>query len=78
MFWKETQNHPIPQMMMTLKEIFRGENNLWWNCIPLAYQTKSWIPKRRRISQILCHLCRMEKQEMVFLYISTTSERQVL
>ena len=28
MFWKETRNHRIPHMMMTLKGRFKGENNL--------------------------------------------------
>ena len=35
MFWKETRNHHIPHMMMTLKGRFKGENNLRWHCVPL-------------------------------------------
>ena len=46
MFWKENRNHCIPDMMMTLK----GENNLRWYCVILAYKTKSGIPTRMWIS----------------------------
>ena len=35
MFWKETQNHYIPRMMMTLKGRFKGGGNLWWYCVML-------------------------------------------
>ena len=53
MFWKETRNHRIPHMMMTLKGMFKGENNLRWHCVPLTDQTKSSIPTIRCISWIL-------------------------
>ena len=68
MFWKETRNHRIPRMMMTLKGIFKGGNNLRWHCVPLSDQTKSGIPTRRRISRILYRRCDLEKQERVFLF----------
>ena len=48
--WKETQNHCIPHMMIILKGIFKGVNNLWWHCVPLSDQTKSGIPTRKWIS----------------------------
>ena len=66
--WKETQNQRIPHMMMTLKGVFKGENNLWWHCVPLSDQTKSGIPTRNWISRILYRLCDLEKQERVFLF----------
>ena len=58
MLWMETRNHRIPHMRMTLRGRFKGGNNLRWNCILLADQTKSGIPTRRWISLIL--YCRFE------------------
>ena len=55
-------------MMMTLKGIFKGENNLKWNCVTLADQTKSGIPTRRWISRILYRRRELEKQERGFLF----------
>ena len=55
-------------MMMTLKVRFNGENNLWWNCVPLADQTKSGIPTRMWIGRILYRQCGLEKQERGLLF----------
>ena len=68
MSWKETWNHCIPHMMMTLKGIFKGKNNLRWNFVPLEYQTKSVIYTRRWISWILYRMCKLGKQEGGFLF----------
>ena len=62
MLWKENRNHRIPHMIMTLKGIFKGENNLWWHCVPLADQTKGGIPTRRWIIWIIYHRCELEKK----------------
>ena len=35
-FWKETRRHRIPHVMVTLRGRFKGEQNLWWHCVPLA------------------------------------------
>ena len=59
MIWKETWNHRIPHIMMTLKGIFRGGDNLRWYCVPLTDQTKSGIPTRRWISCILYRRCEL-------------------
>ena len=67
MFWKETRNHCIPHMMMTLKGIFKGKNNLLWHCVSLEEQTKSGIPTQRWISRILYQRCELEKKERGFL-----------
>ena len=40
MFWKDTQNRRIPNMMMTLKVRFKGEKNFRWHCVLLADQNK--------------------------------------
>ena len=68
MFWKETQNHRIPHMMMALKGRSKGENNLWWHCVPLADQTKIGITTRRWISRIIYRICKLENQERGFLF----------
>ena len=78
MFWKETRNHRIPHMMMTLKGRFKGENNLRWNCVPLADQTKSGIPKRRWIRRILYRQCELENQEMGFLFARANREKEII
>ena len=62
MFWKETWKHRIPHMIMTLKGIFKVENNLRWHCVPLEEQKKSGIPTIRWISWILYRRCQLEKQ----------------
>ena len=61
MFWRETRNHLIPHMIMTLKGRFKGENNLRWNYVPLEEQTKSGIHTRRCISRLLYRRCELEK-----------------
>ena len=43
-FLEETKAHTTPYMMITLRGNFKGENNLWWYCVPLADVTKSGIP----------------------------------
>ena len=63
MFWKKTQNHNIPHMMMTLKGRCKGRNNLRWHCVLFAYQTKCGIPTRMWISRILYGKCELENQE---------------
>ena len=68
MFWKETQNHRIPHILMTLKGRFKGGKNMWWYCVPLAYQTKSGIPTIRWIVRILYCRCDLEKQKRCFLF----------
>ena len=55
-------------MIMTLKGIFKGENKLRWNCVPLEDQNNIGIPTRRWISRILYHRCEFEKQESGFLF----------
>ena len=68
MLWKYSMNHRIPHMMMTLKIMFKGKNDLWWHCFPLADKTKSGIPTRMWIGRIIYHTCELEKQEMQFLF----------
>ena len=67
-FWKETRNHRIPNMMMTLKGRFKGENNPRWHCVPLADQTKSGIPTRRCIIWIIYRQCELDNQDSCFLF----------
>ena len=76
MFLKYAQNHSIPHMMITLKGRFKGKNNPWWNCVPLADQTKSEIPTRMWICWMLYGHCKLDKQESFLLGI--TGKRQVL
>ena len=76
MFWKENSNHHIPHMMMTLKGRFKGENNLWWHCVPLEYQKKSGIATRRWISWILYHRCELEKKERGFLFARDNGSKE--
>ena len=66
MLYKDTQNHCIPHMMMTLKGIFRGKNNLPWHCVLLTDQTKIGIPTRRLTSPILYRIYELDNQERVF------------
>ena len=68
MFWKETWNHHISHKMMTPKGRFKGGNNLRWNFVPLADQTKSGIPTRSCICRIIYLQCELEKKERGFLF----------
>ena len=68
MFWKETRNHCIPHMMMTLKGRFKGGKKPAVAFVPLADQTKIGIPTRRWISWILYRRCELENQERGFLF----------
>ena len=78
MFRKETQNHHILHMMMTLKGQFNGENNLRWHCVLLANQTKSGIPTRRWISRILYRRCEFEKQERGLLFARDNKMKEII
>ena len=55
-------------MMMTLKGIFRGKNNLRWHCVLLTDQTKIGIPTRRLTNPILYPIYELDKKERVFLF----------
>ena len=63
MFWKDTRNHHIPHMMMTLKGRLKGENNLWWHCVLFEDQTKIWIPTRKWVIRIIYSQCKLENYE---------------
>ena len=62
MFWKETWNHRIPQIMMTLRGRLRGGNNLRLNSVPMADHIESGIPTIRCIIQIFYRICEMDNQ----------------
>ena len=72
MCWKDTRNHRIPYMMMKQKGRFKSENNLWWHFFSLADQTKSGIPERIWIFQVLYIRCDMENQEGGGCFLGTT------
>ena len=65
-------------MMMTIKRIFKGGNNLWWYCVPLADQTNSGIPTRRWISRILYLRCELDKQERGFLFARDNGSKAII
>ena len=75
MFWKETRNNHIPQMMRTTKGKFKGKNNLQCHCVLLAGQIKSGIPTRRWIGRILYRRCELDKQERVFLFARDNGQK---
>ena len=77
MFWKENRKHCIPHMMMTLKGIFKGEDNLWWHFVPLPDQTKSCIPKINWISRILYRRFELEKQEKGFFFARDNRRKEI-
>ena len=52
-FWEETIAHDPPHIIITLKGLLKGENNLRWYCVPIADITKSEIPTMRWISRLL-------------------------
>ena len=78
MIWKENQNHHIPHMMMTFKEIFKGKNNLRWHCVPLADQTKSGIPTRRWISWMLYRRFELDNKERGFLFARDNGRKAII
>ena len=67
-FWKETRNHEVPHIMITLKGKFKGEDNLRWHCVPIADETKSGIPTRRWISRLLARRAQAEGKRTGYLF----------
>ena len=78
MFWKETRNHLIPHMMMTLKGEFKGINNLQWHCVPLEDQTNSGIPTIKWISWIPYRQCELDNQERGFLFVRDNGRKAII
>ncbi len=77
-FWKETRDHRIPHIMITLRGKFKGENNLRWHCVPLADQTKSGLPTRRWISRLLHRRHRLEGSSCGYLFCRKTGKKASL
>ena len=77
-FWKDTMEHSVPHIMITLKGKFKGESNLRWHCVPIADISKSGIPTRRWISRLVSRRVSKEQRRTGYLFARENGKKASL
>ena len=57
MLCKDTRDHRIPRMMVTLKGRYKGKNNLQRHCVPLVDQKNQDTNKNVGLSDTMSYMC---------------------